>query len=249
MTDFDFEGVFDSDYLYFYETMLTPEVSDRQTDVIARLLDLQPGMRVLDVPCGHGRIAERLARRGCDVVGVDSSTTFLAAARRSAAEAGVQVDYRQGDMRSLEIEGEFDRVINIFTSFGYFDDHTDRAVLRSWRKALRGSGKLLIDHQNRDRLLQMLLGPGGPSYHVVEREEDLLVDTTTFDTASGRTSTIRTIVRGGRVRRTRFSVRTFTFPELRDWLLEAGFASAAVYDPAGEPFSLQSRRMWVVAEA
>lgn len=247
MSEFDFEGVFDQDYLYFYEAMLTPEVSDRQTEVIARLLDLQPGMRVLDVPCGHGRIAERLARLGCEVVGVDSSAAFLEAARQSAAQAGVQVDYRQGDMRALELDGEFDRVINIFTSFGYFDDQTDRSVLRSWRKSLRGPGKLLIDHQNRDRLLQMLLGPGGISHHVLEREEDLLVDSTTFDPNRGRTSTIRTIVRGGRVRRTRFSVRTFTFPELRDWLMDAGFASATAYDPAGEPFRLESRRMWVVA--
>jgi SAM-dependent methyltransferase len=247
--EFDFEGVFGADYLYFYETMLTSELSDRQAAQIARLLDLKPGLRVLDVPCGHGRIAQRLAALGCRVVGVDQSQLFLEEARRAAAEAGVEVDYRLGDMRKLKFRAEFDRIVNVFTSFGYFDEATDRAVLRSWRRALRDGGRLLIEHQNRDRLAQMVLAGGGESHHFVERGDDLMVDRTRIDPARGRALTERILVRNGRVRRTRFSIRMFTSTELRDWLLEAGFSAVAAYDPDGAGFSLQSRRMLTVAEA
>ena len=54
----DIGDVFDQDYLYFYEPLLT-EASDGQVEVIWRSLELDPGMEVLDLACGHGRIANR----------------------------------------------------------------------------------------------------------------------------------------------------------------------------------------------
>ena len=46
---------FGEDYLYFYDAFLTDEVSDAQTDRLWRLLGLEDGVEVLDVPCGHVR--------------------------------------------------------------------------------------------------------------------------------------------------------------------------------------------------
>ena len=51
------------------------------------------------------------------------------------------------------------------------------------------------------------------------------------------------------MKRYQFSVRTFAFTELRDWLLAAGFTSVSPYGNDGEPFTLTSRRMVVVAQA
>jgi SAM-dependent methyltransferase len=237
----EFEGVFGDDYLHFYEASLTSELSDRQAELIARLLDLRAGQRVLDVPCGHGRITERLAVFGCDVVGVDSDPVFLERARSSAPD----LDYREGDMRRLEFDAEFDAVVNWFTSFGYFDDDTDRSILRSFRRALKPGGKLLLELQNRDPIVQMV---GAGSAWVEERGDDFLIDRQVYDVASGRTRTSRVMIRDGRVKRTHYSVRLFTFTELRDWLLDAGFASATAYAGDGEPFSRDSRRMVLVAE-
>lgn len=236
----DFEGVFGEDYVHFYEASQPPELSDRQAELIAQLLDLRAGSRVLDVPCGYGRITERLAVFGCDVVGVDSSAYFLERARRQAPD----LDYREGDMRELDFDAEFDAVVNWFTSFGYFDDETDQAILRSWRRALKPGGKLLIDHQNRDLMLPFL---GAGRAYVEEVGDDFLIDRSVYDVTAGRTRTERVIIRSGQVRRASFSVRTFTFTELRAWLLEAGFASVSAFGPGGEPFGRESRRMVVVA--
>ena len=75
--------IFDDDYLYFYAPGLD-ERADGDAALITRLLDLRPGARVLDVPCGHGRIANRLAARGFSVTGIDLSDAFLAEARAGA---------------------------------------------------------------------------------------------------------------------------------------------------------------------
>jgi SAM-dependent methyltransferase len=84
---FDAEGLFGDDYLYFFAGHLE-ERGDAETDLIWRLLELQPGMEVLDLACGHGRIANRLAGRDCRVTGLDSTELFLDHARRDAAAGG-----------------------------------------------------------------------------------------------------------------------------------------------------------------
>jgi hypothetical protein len=80
-----------------------------------------------------------------------------------------------------------------------------------------------------------------------ERDGDLQVDRHRFDLLTGRAETDRFIVRGGRVRFVRFSVRAFTFTELREWLLDARFSSVDVSGQEGEALDLQVRRMVIVA--
>jgi SAM-dependent methyltransferase len=239
---FDTQGLFDEDYLHFYAGMLGDERTDAEVERIWTLLALEPGMEVLDLACGHGRIANRLAARGCRVTGLDATPLFLDRARRDAADRGVRVDYVEGDMRELPWTGRFDRVVNWFTSFGYFDDAGNRRVLAQVAQALRPSGRFAVEVQHRDWIVGALL----PSV-LVERDGDLLVDRNRFDPLTGRIVTERIIVRGGQVRRVPFFTRLFGFTELRDWLLQAGFATVDAYGEDGAPLSPASRRQLAVA--
>jgi SAM-dependent methyltransferase len=239
--------IFGDDYLHFYAPLLTDERSEREAELIIRLLGLPAGARVLDIPCGHGRIANRLAARGLTVTGVDNDEIFLARARADATALGVQVDYRAGDMREPPVQGGFDAAVNWFSSFGYFDDEGNRRFLRTLGDALRPGGQLLMEMHDRDALVARLAAGGGESAHMVEIGDDVLVDRATFDPVTGRSHTDRVTVRDGRLRRTHYSVRMPTFPELRDWLLQAGFAEARALDETGAPFAGGARRLVVVA--
>lgn len=239
---FDAQGLFDEDYLYFYAGMLSQERSDAEAELLWTLLALEPGMEVLDLACGHGRIANRLAARGCRVTGLDASALFLEHARRDAAARGVAVDYVQGDMRSLPWTGRFDRVISWFTSFGYFGDDQLRQVLAEVAKALVPGGRFVVEVQHPHWLARELQ----PAF-VVERDGDLFVDRNRFEPLTGRIVSERVIVRGGRVRRVPFFVRLFAFTELRGWLLAAGFAAVDGYGEDGAPLAAASRRMVMVA--
>ena len=80
-----------------------------------------------------------------------------------------------------------------------------------------------------------------------ERDGDLLIDRRRFEPLTGRIVTRRTVVRGGRVRHIPYFVRMFTFTELRDWLLDAGFTSVEGYGEDGGLLALDSQRMITVA--
>jgi ubiquinone/menaquinone biosynthesis C-methylase UbiE len=239
---FDFDEVFDADYLFFYEPLFA-DVTEADVATIWRLLKLEPDMAVLDLACGHGRIANRLAERGARVTGLDATPLFLDRARRDAASRDVAVDYVEGDMRLLPWTDErFDRVVSWFTSFGYFDDQDNRRVLEEAHRVLRPAGRLLVENNN---LVELL--PRWQSAFVVERDGQFAIDRSCFDPTTGRATTERVIIRNGRTRRFVFSVRMFVAAELRDWLLDAGFTSVDLVDPSGDPLTVRSRRMISIA--
>lgn len=235
--------LFDEDYLYFYEDVLGPERSDPDAEVIAALLGLEPGTRVLDVPCGEGRIAGRLARRGCLVVGVDVTDKFLALARERYPE----VAFERCDMRELPYREEFDAVVNWFTSFGYFDPETNDAVLRGFARSLRPGGRLLLELHNPLRMLQLLELAGGTTAVVVEREGNLMVDRIAYDATARRSRTERFIVRGGAVRRIEFSLEQIPPEELQRRLRAAGFTEVQLFGHGGGPYEPSGPRLLALA--
>ena len=260
MTDlFDAAPMYDEDYLHFFAAPPgrsefaahgpvvpgTDSSSAAAAELTWRLLDLQPGLSVLDLACGHGELANRLAARGCRVTGLDSSQVFLDRARADAAAAGVRVEYVAGDMRQIPWTGRFDRVINWSTAFGYFDDTTNRGVLDGIARVLRPGGRLAMDLDN----LTTFLASYCPSRVVAARDNgDMLVDRYHLDALTGRFEAERTVIRGGRTRRVTFVKRLFGFPELRDWLLAAGFTAVAGYGEDGQALTADHQRMIMVAD-
>lgn len=240
---FDTKGMFDNDYLYFYSNVLTEERTEREVALIRELLALPAGAAVLDLACGHGRISNRLAA-DYQITGLDITPLFLELAREDAAARGVQVDYLLGDMRQLPFEaGQFDVVINWFTAYGYFEDDDNRRVLQECQRVLKPGGRLVLEMNNRDFILKNYQPTS-----LTEREGNYMVDRHRFDALTGRSLVERIIFRDGKIRKTNYFTRLFTYTELRDWLLQAGFQQVAGYDQTGQPFSLDSRRMVVVAQ-
>lgn len=256
---FDAAAMYDDDYLHFFassESGRAPthgpvvgtafDGAAAAADLVWQLLDLQPGMSVLDVGCGHGLLANTLAARGCRVTGLDSSTVFLDRARADAAALAVDVTYVQGDMRELpEWTDRFDRLVNWTTAYGYFDDATNRAVLTEMARVLRPGGRLAMDLDN----VASFLASFTPSRITATRENgDMLVDRHFLDPLTSRFEVQRTVVRDGRARSLTFVKRLFAFPELRDWLTEAGFTTVAGHGEDGRPLDVGHHRMVLTAE-
>lgn len=244
MSGTSFDDLFDADeYLYFLEDTLRAEDTPRQCDFLESSLRLGPGSKVLDLGCGHGRHAIELASRGHHVLGIDLVAGFLEVAAREAERRGVEVGLAQGDMRGFAADAEFDAIVCLFDAFGFSTDEDDRQVLESALGALVPGGHLLLDLRPREVLARM------PPVSVLDKGNgDLMIDRHHFDVETGRLIDRRTMIRGGKVREVAFSVRLYTFTEMRSILRQVGFDVAGFYGGYdGSPARVDSPRMLILA--
>jgi SAM-dependent methyltransferase len=107
-------------------------------------------LHLLDLACGQGRHAEAAATLGHDVVGMDLSANSIDHARRShSGRSGLS--FVEGNMLDFDLGCRFDGVLNLFTSFGYFDRREDHlAVLHGIHRHLKAGGFLVLDYLNAD---------------------------------------------------------------------------------------------------
>jgi len=130
------------------------EQAAAEVDRVLALAEVKPGAMVLDLCCGPGRHSLELARRGFSVTGVDRTKLYVEEAQRNARERGLpSADFVLADMRAFREPEAFDLAINLFTSFGYFEDPADdRRVMENIHASLRSGGKLLIDTHGKESL-------------------------------------------------------------------------------------------------
>lgn len=120
----------------------TPALTGPEADFLAGLFPA--GSRLLDAPCGTGRHAVALARRGCCVVGVDGSAEFLADGRAELARDALDVEFVQGDIQALAVEGVFDGAYCFGNSFGYFEYPGMVRFVRRVADVLKPGGRFVV---------------------------------------------------------------------------------------------------------
>lgn len=123
-------------------------VAEEEMQKAVGLLGINPreNPTILDACCGVGRHSIELAKKGFTVTGVDRTAAFLEAAKETAEAEEVNIEFLHHDMRSFSRPGYFSSVINMFTSFGYFDNAEDeKRFLHNIYTSLIPGGSFLID--------------------------------------------------------------------------------------------------------
>ena len=119
--------------------------TETEIDGLLKLINAEKNQKILDACCGVGRHSIELAKRGLRVTGIDITKSFLEAAGLSAEAEGVAVDFIESDILRYTATNTFDHVINMYTSFGYFESEDDNALfLKNMRANLKPGGKILI---------------------------------------------------------------------------------------------------------
>jgi SAM-dependent methyltransferase len=241
-------GFFGPNYLVEYEETLPVERTLQEVEFLEKVLDLKPDMRILDMPCGHGRHSVELAKRGYHVTGVDLNTFFLEKAREAAKKEGVTLKLQQGDMRTTSFDGEFDVVLNLFTALGYFDDDADdQIVFNNLAHSCKSGGLFFLDFINRDRTMRNFrrqewreLSDG--SLLLIERQHDMIL---------GKNSDRRLLIpKGGEPKdMTGITCRMYSTVELIKMGTAAGFRFRQAWgDFDGSELSMDSKRVLLAFE-
>jgi SAM-dependent methyltransferase len=222
-------------------------MADDDGRLVRRLLDA-PGGAVLDVPCGDGRVALRLAAAGYSVIGVDIAAGELEHARRAAAQAGVEARFVPGDLRALPDVGPVDAIVSWGNSFGYLTPADTARSLAGMRSALRPGGRLILESLTiAESLLVRGIEPraewefGGVRMTAVNRyraEESRLESDYLFEDVDGH------------VERARAAHHVHTAGELVRLLRAAGFREVSLLGGDGAcPYELGTPRLIATASA
>lgn len=143
-----YQKSFGNDYLIVYKHR-DMQGAYEEVRRMMEWLELPKGSEVLDLCCGMGRHSMALTEFGFKVTGVDLSEVLLSEARK--LDVRKEVRWVHGDMRQVPLEGPFDAVVNLFTSFGYFkDDAEHERVLKEIYRLLRPGGRFIVDFLNPD---------------------------------------------------------------------------------------------------
>lgn len=241
-----FETFFNDDYL---RTVRPPKERDieRECDFITARLSLAPGATILDVGCGLGLHAIELTRRGYLVVGLDLSLPMLSRAGDEAQDHGLKINFLHGDMREMNFDGSFDAVLCWGTTFGYFDDDSNKRVVERLHRALKPRGVLLLDVVNRDHVIR-----SQPNLIWFEGDGCICMEESKFNYFLSRLEVKRTVMLDdGRQRDSVYTLRSYALHELGLLLHQQGFRVAEVSGMTATPgvfFGADSPRILVVAE-
>ena len=264
------KSYFGEEYFIIYTNQLSSEETERQTGAIERMLSLRKRSVLLDLGCGWGRHSIEFAKRDYRVFGLDNSKLLIQLAlKRQEGEGTYNAEFVLGNMVIMPFkDSQFDAVISLFTSFGYFIDQDNLRVLREIERILKPNGHLLLDVMNRDEYLRLpnnswreqngnkildVFNDDNALLNFCKKYKDkhfIILESLEYDSLMARIHRKRIILdeNWSNRRVCQYSLRLYTFQEIKEMLLNAGLYIDSVYgDLVMSKYTVDSERMIVVS--
>jgi len=239
------ENFFHGVALDFWRAAISDEQTRAEADFINNQLQLPVGAKLLDVPCGNGRLSIELAAFGFELTGVDIAVEFIEEAKGKSEARGVSVDWRNIEMRALPWTSEFDGAFCFGNSFGYLEDDENAAFLKVIARTLKPGARFILDAP---AIAECLL-PHFVGNRTIELGDISCTIDSRYDHEQGRIFPSFTFVRNGVEDKRASSQRVYTYRELVRLLSEAGLETVAAYGSlAEEPFKLGDHRLLLVTK-
>jgi SAM-dependent methyltransferase len=236
-----FQGV----TLEFWSRAITDKQTLEEADFLQQELGVAAGGRVLDVPCGNGRLALALAGRGLQLTGVDLAVEYIDTARERSARERLPVEWHRGDMRDLPWQSAFNAAYCFGNSFAYFDDTGNAAFLAAVARALKSGARFVLDtglaaESVLPKLVERTWVQLGDLYFLAQRH---------YDPASGVLRSDYTFLKDGKVDSHSAFYHVYLLRELLALCERVGFTELKTYSSLDrQPFVLGSPRLLVVAQ-
>jgi len=225
--------------------------TDEEINGVIKLCQLKKKDAVLDCPCGYGRHSVSLAQKGLKVTGCDINSEFLKICQEKKSSLNLEnFQTMRCKMQDLKIKNKYNAVINMFYSFGFFEDEKENIqTARNFYNSLKNDGKFLMHtHVTVPKFKKKLikefelrnLKSGGKLelyrfFNEKTKRED------------GRWTVISP--EGERKEMTHYSVRIYDTKEYTELCKEAGFKDVKFYgDWQGSPYKDESDLLIAVAE-
>jgi len=144
-----YQNWFGKDYLKVYSHRDQKD-AQQLVQLIFSNITLYKDSHILDIGCGQGRHLSVFAEKKYQITGIDLSAVLLRIAKQNHINNSF-AHFIQADMRKLPLNSNFDLILNLFTSFGYFEnDDENISVLKQINLLLKESGNFVFDYFNSD---------------------------------------------------------------------------------------------------
>lgn len=204
------------EYLNLYKHRNEDE-AEQHIKLILDNVETFAGYRVLDMACGAGRHSILLAKKGLIVTAVDLSDNLLSIAKKTADEENLKIEFVKSDIREFSTNLDFDLVVNLFTSFGYFEsDEENYSVLQKAYDFTLPGGYFVLDFFNSSYLTNNLIK------FSEEKLDDAIIHQHR-EIKNNRINKKIVITKNGQIKSFLESVRMFTKDELEYSLTKIGF--------------------------
>ncbi len=213
-------------------------------DLILSNLNLNLNAEVLDMACGAGRHSILFASEGYIVTAVDLSQNLLEAARKAAEEQNLNITFINSDIRHLDLPTKFNLIVNLFTSFGYFEDDSENfSIFKIAFDHLVTDGYFVLDYFNKYYIEKNLI-----AFSVDLLKNGKLIQKRRVE--GNRVIKNITIIKNGHQKNYFESVRMYSKEELLTALKNIGFKINKVMgDFEGHDFDLESSgRIIIIAQ-
>ena len=204
---------------------------------------LSSNPKVLDLCCGFGRISAELARRGFSVTGVDITESYLQTAKEEASLDNLDIEYIKADAREFVRRDYFDLAVNLYISFGYFENKKDDLLMvRNAYESLKNGRSFIIETLGKEIAVRDFVETEWferAGFTVLTQYEAL--DSWTF------LKNRWILMKDGKKIEKVFNQRLYSASELRDLLLEAGFSKVEIYGDWDEtPYDKRAAKLIVI---
>lgn len=236
-----YQSWFGKDYLKVYSHRDKKEAQEL-IHLILSNINLNSKSQILDIGCGQGRHLTIFAEKKYNITGIDLSGVLLRIAKENNTE-NKTTNFIQADMRHLPFKSKFDLILNLFTSFGYFEkDQQNRLVLKQINSLLKESGNFVFDYFNSNYVKKNLI----PKHK--ERIGKLIVEQERYIENSRIKKKIK-LINGG-IKSTYFeSVKLYSPDEIYEMLRSVNLKVKTIFgNYDGSEFNNDSPRLIVFGE-
>jgi SAM-dependent methyltransferase len=215
-----------------------------EAEEAVRLLQIPPGGSILDACCGVGRHSLEFAHLGYRVTGVDRTEGYLEAAMDSAEADGMDIEFVLEDVRRFCRKNSFDGIVNMFTSFGYFETiEEEQQTLLNFYTSLKPNAKLLIDVIGKE-----LLARNFTTSEWYEHDGGFVISRYAIKDDWTKLWNRWIYYKEGERYEYSFAHRVFSAQELKNLLLQTGFRQVDIFGTLeGDPYDEHADRLIALA--
>ena len=230
-----------------WEQAIPTDVTIQEVDFLLAELNLQEGQHILDIPCGFGRHAIELSKRGFNVTGIDISETFISGLTEKIRSEKLNIKAIQADILTIELEDKFSGALCLGNSFGYFNIARMKTFVEKVSSSLEVGSKFII---NSGMIAESILPnlseySKNKSYQVGSMTMDV---TNTYNVSDSCMRSDLLYTKNGTTEEHSFKHYVFTLREVIRLLNLYGLNTIATYSSTSkEDYKLGDKQVYIVA--